>query len=355
MTSIFREQKFLFSLFYLFIYQGTGSVIISGGSEFGIAYGMYKSSSHRVTLWAFPNTLSGDCALSLFIQVAITWLVEELLVGYDDYLGHTCDLPDYIINYFYELLTVRKGKFSRYLQWYFEINNGLLQYKDENKFSNNSDINLKKLGLIQYFRRQVIKYPNEKLYFNIIEWLLRKVIRSIIFGALIFIFMWPITMGIMVPLGTKINGHDYYYDHYPTPQIMKLVYSSVLAIISTPGTIAVIIIRNRIYEKIIKENSFIFKVTTHDSAHIFNFTMPKNIEILPSQLLSPIPELITDSNPNLNSDSSVNPSIQSETKSQHDIEKQYDIEKHNFTSSTSTSLSLPKSFANYSSETDITQ
>ncbi|CAB4253001.1 similar to Saccharomyces cerevisiae YHL026C Putative protein of unknown function [Maudiozyma barnettii] len=287
MITLFRKYPLIFSIVYLFLYQGLGSAIIGGGSEFGIAYGMYHNSPHLVTLWAFPNTLSGDCALTLFIQVGLTWVVEELMVGYDDYLDNTFEFPNWFVEFWYNLVVIKTGKFSRFMQWYFEINNGVMPYKDNNKFSNNRDIDLKKMSLFQFLKRHVIKYPNEKLYFNIIEWLLRKVLRAMLFAVTLFIFVWPICMGIFASIGTKINGHDRYFNNYPEPELMKLSYGAVIGMITTPCSVAVIILRNRIYERVIRDRSFIFKVNTSDATRILNFSMPNNVEELPSQLFTP--------------------------------------------------------------------
>ena len=288
MITLFKKHPLLCSVIYLFVYQGLGSAIIGGGSEFGIAYGMYRHSHYDVTLWAFPNTISGDCALTLFIQVGLTWVVEEVLVGFDDYLDHTFEFPRWFVDFWYNLVVVGRSRFSRYLQWYFEVNNGLLPYRDENKFSNNHDVDIKKMDTRAFLKRQFIKYPNEKLWFNIVEWLLRKVLRAMLFACALFLFVWPISMGVFAATGTNSHGDEYTFNHYPQPQIMKLAYGAVIGIITTPCAIAVIVLRNRMYERAIKDSSFIFKVDTSDSAHILNFKMPFNVDAMPSQLFSPV-------------------------------------------------------------------
>ncbi|SMN20452.1 similar to Saccharomyces cerevisiae YHL026C Putative protein of unknown function [Maudiozyma saulgeensis] len=340
MITLFRRYPLIFSIVYLFLYQGLGSAIIGGGSEFGIAYGMYHNSPHIVTLWAFPNTLSGDCALTLFIQVGITWIIEEFMVGYDDYLDNTFEFPIWFVEFWYNLIIIQRGQFSRFLQWYFEINTGLMPYKDNNKFSNNKDVDIKKMSLLKFLRRHIIKYPNEKLYFNIIEWLLRKILRAMIFAVTLFIFVWPICMGIFASIGTKIYGHDRYFNNYPEPQLMKLSYGAVIGMVTTPCVVAVIILRNRIYERVIRDRSFIFKVNTTDSTHILNFSMPNNVEELPSQFYTLSHESDHDS---IASESGIEQlQLQAETN-EHITDEKLQRSTTSRSSSGSMRLSLPKS------------
>lgn len=348
MITLFIKYPLIFSIIYLFLYQGLGSAIIGGGSEFGIAYGMYQKSPHLVTLWAFPNTLSGDCALTLFIQVGVTWVVEELMVGYDDYIDNTFEFPSWFLNFWYNLIIVKRNKFSRYMQWYFEINTGIMRHRDDNKYSNNKDIDLPKMSLLKFWRNHVVKYPNEKLYFNIIEWLIRKVIRAMLFAVALFIFVWPICMGIFASIGNKINNHDRYFNNYPEPQLMKLSYGAVVGFITTPCAVAVIVLRNRIYERVIRDNSFIFKVNTNDSTHIVNFSMPNNVEQVPSQLyVGPPLEEHEHEQSDCDSNTGVSPRASNNDEANNTNEKIVRSSR-SATNSGSVTSSLPKSLMNHS-------
>lgn len=226
-----------FMIVYLFLIEGMYSSCVSAGIEFAIAYGMYSTRKGHITLWAFPHTLSGDCALSLFIQVVITWYLEEFTVGFDDYKNRTCLLP--FDKWFYE----KYVKGNRFWYWYLEIDFGMLRH---NKSAS------EKLTYGKYLKRQVINYPDRKFSFNFLEWAIRKLIRSILLAIPIFLVVWPVTMGIMAGTGTKIGSYDYYFNRYPYPQLMKFVFSFVVAFISTPLTIISIILRNNYYEVMLR-------------------------------------------------------------------------------------------------------
>lgn len=221
------------NIYYIFILQGLGSAIVSGGIEFAIAYGMYWKQRRPITLWAFPHTLSGDCALSLFIQVGITWFMEETFIGWDCFKNKTPLVP-------FELPLPDKVK-HKYIWKYLEIEYGIPRDED-----------MKKNTRRNYMRKQWIQYPNRSIFFNLFQWSLRKFIRAMIAAALIWAIEWPVTMGIMAGIGTRVGSHDYKY-HGWTPQIMKMIYAFVLGIISTPAAIIVIMIRDKWYLDYMKQ------------------------------------------------------------------------------------------------------
>ncbi|AQZ16567.1 YHL026C [Zygosaccharomyces parabailii] len=213
---------------YYLLEQALISGIISGGSQFGIAYAMYFHPKHDITLWAFPHTMSGDCALSLFIQVGVTWYMEELTIGWDALNGDTPILPFPV-----SLPSRIKHKI---IWWYFEIDRGIVP--DEVEPQNNS--------FKGYMRRQFIRYPNKNWFFNLCEWAIRKTIRGVILGALMWVWEWPITMGIMAGIGTPKGAYDYkFYGYFP--EVMKLIYGFVLGFASTPAAILAVMLRDQWY------------------------------------------------------------------------------------------------------------
>ncbi|CCE65351.1 hypothetical protein TPHA_0K02210 [Tetrapisispora phaffii CBS 4417] len=234
-------KNHLFTFYYVVLLQGVISGIISGGVEFAIAYGMYQKSKNLVTLWAFPNTFSGDCALTLFIQVGVTWVTQELIVGWDCYRTNNeiIKLPDF-------LLAEKPRNWFAFL--YFEVNRGLI-YKDYEE----------KPTLKMYLRKNFAPYIKSRGNFvNFCAWIVNRAIRGLIFGVALFLIVWPVTMGIMAGIGHRIYGHDYYFNNYPTPQIAKLIYGFVIGLITSPVCSMVVILRNYFYIDNI-ENSSNFK------------------------------------------------------------------------------------------------
>ncbi|GCF01612.1 hypothetical protein ZYGM_000403 [Zygosaccharomyces mellis] len=221
-----ETRKSKWYIFYYLFENGLISAMVAGGSEFGIAYAMYYDHKSPLTLWAFPHTLSGDCALSHFIQVGLTWYAEELTIGWDALNGKTPILP-----FSKEYLPK-----NRIIRWYFEVENGIVA--DEDEPENNT--------FKKYMTRQLIRYPQKSWFFNLCEWLIRKAIRALIVGAIIWAVEWPITMGIMAGTGTRIGSHDYKFHGY-YPEVMKLIYGFVLGLISTPTAILVVVLRDQWY------------------------------------------------------------------------------------------------------------
>ncbi|EDO15957.1 hypothetical protein Kpol_1044p16 [Vanderwaltozyma polyspora DSM 70294] len=241
-----NTKDIAFTLFYLFFIQGFISGIVGGGVEFGIAYGMYHNSKNLVKLWSFPNTLSGDCALTFFVQIGVTWVLGELMVGWDCYNNKACKLPDWLV----------KEKPDRHIATFkylfFEPNRGLLKddpnYDEEDYGNPNSFLTYLKRNFFTY-------YPNKKFFPNLVAWAINKIARGLIFSVPIFCIVWPVTMGILAGIGHKIGKDDYYFNHKWTPQTAKLIFGFVVGIISAPVVAMVVILRNEWYRQDLLENN----------------------------------------------------------------------------------------------------
>lgn len=219
-SGLLGRSSFFFILLYIFLAHAVVSGIISGGVEFAIAYGMYRHNPQPVKLWGFPNTLSGDCALTVFIQVGVTWVCEELVVGWDCYLGNTPILP----------IEVELPDESTHRPFWtlFEVKHGIS--RDDRSFCS-------------YLRKQFLRYPNRSRLFNAFTWFLSKLVISMITAAMIWFWVWPVTMGIMAGVGTRIGSHDYEF-HGWAPQVMKLVYGFVVGLMCSPIAIIVVLLRD---------------------------------------------------------------------------------------------------------------
>ncbi|EEB07525.1 fungal protein [Schizosaccharomyces japonicus yFS275] len=174
-------------ILYLLI-QAVGSFIISGGVEFAIAYGMYHNADQPVRLWRLPNTLSGDAAVTLFVQTIITYWIEIILVRADLHSGIV------------KPIRVRWWPKSRLMLF-------ILDYRTPYYFTN-------------WFCR-------------IIEWLVVNAVRALFWSVPLFFLFWPATMGILCAPGEH-RGNEYYYNHFPMPQLFKLIYGGTLGFVMTP-------------------------------------------------------------------------------------------------------------------------
>lgn len=299
------KRGLLHTLVFIFIIQAVPSAIISGGIEFAVAYGMYHGVKEKITLWRFPHTMSGDCALTVFIQVCVTWVAEELFIGWDDYLGTCGHIPwpwkipqNKWVRLFFEVDRGMRRMYTEWLDWSQEAavvlddeKNGppgtvtpqhtsqmvahpIQQEPNDESTANDSEnpdehrnkedkmsfedtsskdhlnpqTGFKPLTFKEYLLKQFIHYDNHGFMWNFIEWAIQKVIRGLILSAIIWFFVWPVTMGILAGIGTKIGSHEYYFNHYPFPQVMKMIYGVVIGLISTPATIIVIMLRNDWHE-----------------------------------------------------------------------------------------------------------
>ncbi|EPY50003.1 fungal protein [Schizosaccharomyces cryophilus OY26] len=156
-----------------------GSFIISGGLEFAIAY---------VRLWRLPDTLSGDLAVTNFAQAIVTYWIESALVQAD----------------------LRSGLVRPvYFGWW-----------PKNTF-------------MREILRAKPNYHFNFIVFRWMEWLVFTALRGLFWSIPLWFLLWPASIGILCAPGNHF-GNDYYYNNYPAPQVVKLVFGGVLGFVITP-------------------------------------------------------------------------------------------------------------------------
>ncbi|KAH9890302.1 hypothetical protein F4778DRAFT_380086 [Xylariomycetidae sp. FL2044] len=180
-------------IFYIFILDGIGAAILSGGINFGIAYAMYHQQDDLkkpVRLFRFPNTLAGDAALTVFIQILITWLIELNLVNMDLKKGGVQPIG-----------FIREPR-NRFMRWF------------------------------MFLDRQ--KQTHEvRGFLHWISFLRSQVVRALLVAVACFPLMWGPSVGFLVLVGQK-REDDWYYPSLWAPQVFKLVQGAVLGLLTTP-------------------------------------------------------------------------------------------------------------------------
>ncbi|KAM0275931.1 hypothetical protein ACHAQH_007273 [Verticillium albo-atrum] len=183
---------------YLFVLDGLGALVLSGGINFAIAYAMYTTqdlTKNPIRLFQLPNTLAGDAALTIILQCIITWLIEAVLVSRD----------------------LRKGGI-RPIGFIPEPTNLLLRWfmmLDEKEVSESE-----KPG-----KRERVKLGTAEL--------IRQAPRVFAIVLLSFVVCWPASVGILIAVGEK-KGGDWFFEDKWAPQIFKGVLGGVLALLTTP-------------------------------------------------------------------------------------------------------------------------
>ena len=243
-----------FFLFYTFIFHGISSAIITGGIEFAVAYGMYSHPKNNdvVKMWGFPYTLAGDLVVTIFVQNIVTWFIEEIIVGGDWFQNNSCHCP------------FGKNISMGPLAIWLEIKRCTILPVDQIDYE-----------LIRHYRNPIslfwlhiklllFRNPNNEkgktLIFkfkNLCVWIINKLIRAILLSVIIFIIVWPVTLGIITTLAKYHIHHDYIYNNYPFPQVLKLVFGAVVAFICTPVMVITIILRNDNYLRLVKSGKLI--------------------------------------------------------------------------------------------------
>ncbi|KAH8904471.1 hypothetical protein BR93DRAFT_149187 [Coniochaeta sp. PMI_546] len=181
-------------IFYIFVLDGIGAAILSGGINFAIAYAMYTTqdtAAHPIRLFQLPNTLAGDAGVTIIVQSLITWLIECGLVNRDLRTGGVSPIG------FLPRPTRRRPY-------------------------------LRRLFLLDEFAAGASPTRGNWLLF-----LVEQVARAMLTAVVGFVLLWPVGVGVLTAFGKK-EGGDWVYEKTWTPQIFKLVLGAVWALLQTP-------------------------------------------------------------------------------------------------------------------------
>ncbi|WBW74693.1 DUF2456 family conserved fungal protein [Schizosaccharomyces osmophilus] len=187
-TTVFNRKNLHVPRILYLLMCAVGSFIISGGLEFAIAYGMYKNTIDRVRLWRLPDTLSGDLAVTNFVQAVLTYWIESALVQAD-------------------------------------LRSGLVKPLYFGRFPRNT--------FMREIMRAKPKYNFHFILFRWIEWLAFTALRALFWSIPLWFLLWPAAIGILCAPGQH-SGNDYFYNNYPAPQVIKLIFGGILGFIFTP-------------------------------------------------------------------------------------------------------------------------
>lgn len=242
-----------FFIIYTFIIHGLGSAIITGGLEFAIAYVMYKApltEGDQVKMWGFPYTLAGDLVISNFVQIIVTWFIEEVIINWDWFQQRTCHIPFGHDLYSYG----KRGGFNKWWIWWFEIEECTILPRGQ--INTGDGINLNKgLGLFPQFLKILIFRDKETNGYNWksgFKWVINKTLRSVLIGINSFLIIWPATLGIMTTQRMEHIDNDFIFNEFPFPQVLKLIFGIVVSFITTPLCVITIILRNDNYLRLVE-------------------------------------------------------------------------------------------------------
>ena len=199
-------------LLYVGVVHGFGSMLLSGGINFAIATAMYRwaftfylgrgtqvsqqvshvigltgrvlstrcflsfrHSSHQVWLWKVSqNTLAGDAAVTVFVQVIVTWLIDAAMVCNDVKMRAYGIRP----------LTVSASALRhKFLHWYISV----------------EGMELLEPHIILRIR---------------VRRLIEGAIKALFLCVPVFLIWWPVAVAIMAGVGHSIGGGNYSYNHW---------------------------------------------------------------------------------------------------------------------------------------------
>jgi len=233
-------------LFYIFILDGLGAALLSGGINFAVAYAMYTTSSQSVpiTLWQLPNTLAGDAAVTIVLQNVITWLVELVLVNRDLASGGVAPIG-----------FVRQPGWKP-LRWFLFLdrvhhsnsNDNLDSHPGSDTVENDNTASSSPVASPGNKKKNSNRSSSSEsgsrssTFSHWASFLFSQVIRALIVAVLCFLLLWGPAVGILMSVGTR-SGGDWVYGRTWTPQIFKLVLGGVLALLTTPLFVMVWLVR----------------------------------------------------------------------------------------------------------------
>ncbi|KAB5566675.1 hypothetical protein GE09DRAFT_743805 [Coniochaeta sp. 2T2.1] len=186
-------------IFYIFVLDGLGAGILSGGINFAVAYAMYTTQdtlSHPIRLFRLPNTLAGDAAVTIILQSLITWFIEFFLVRRDLAAGGVSPIG---------FLPRPTSRFWRRL---FLLDEFALPSATEDETG----------------RARVLRWG---------RWTLEQAGRAMLTAVAGFVLFWPVSVAVLMKLGKK-EGGDWTFEKSWTPQVFKLVLGGGWGMVQTP-------------------------------------------------------------------------------------------------------------------------
>ncbi|KAK0708275.1 hypothetical protein B0H67DRAFT_556793 [Lasiosphaeris hirsuta] len=208
--------------FYIFVVDGLGAMALSGGINFAIAYAMYTTqdlSTNPIRLWQLPNTLAGDAGLTTIIQNIITWLIELLIVQRDLKHGGVAAIG-FVPKPTHPFLRCRP-----------------LRRDPTHPPPPNPNQDATPASSPAPTARDP---PGPVARFT--TFLLSQALRAFLVAVASFVLLWPPAVGILTAVGTR-SGGDWVFEKTWAPQVFKLVYGGVLALLTTPPFAAFWLIR----------------------------------------------------------------------------------------------------------------
>ena len=196
-------------------------------------YSTQNTRIHPIRLFQLPNTLAGDAAVTIIIQTFITWIVEYILVNRDLHNGTVAPAA-----------FIRRPQ-SRFGRWWF-----LLQPKTitatriaTNSSSSNGDAaapaddaaTTTAVAAAAATTIPVVPPAAAAAGEGCDEhYLFAQALRALIVSVAAFAVLWGPTVGILAAVGTRCGG-DWVFRKTWVPQLFKLVFGGVLALLTTPA------------------------------------------------------------------------------------------------------------------------
>ncbi|GAA6020771.1 hypothetical protein JCM8202_004571 [Rhodotorula sphaerocarpa] len=197
-----------------------GAAIIDGAANFGVACAMYRTvhAPGRITMWNIrENTIAGDCAVTVFIQGILTFVISSALVHVDLRTGKIDAFPYPWPDTRFAVLQGPDPDPSTHtlrqrLWWTFHQRHGLGRGLHFFSGSHVNDLLEPKLGW---------RVRGQRLFWS--TW------KGSVMSALYFLVLWPLTIAIIAPIwgGADMQGTW-------VPQAIKLVFGFTLGLLQTP-------------------------------------------------------------------------------------------------------------------------
>lgn len=202
------QKLSLHQLLYIFGINGVGGLVISGGINFAIAYGMYLNASEPIWLFQLPTTLLGDAGVTTILQSIITWFITLLLVKGDLRSGGVAPIG------------FVKEPTNRLVRWL------MFLPADDNSNQQERPSPTTRVDSSQQQGRASV-------FLSLLAFVRDQALRGFLFSIPFFAIMIGPTVGILLSHGIP-SGGDWVYPRTWAPQIFKLLYGGILGMFMSP-------------------------------------------------------------------------------------------------------------------------
>jgi len=220
-----------YQMFYLFVLNSLGAMVLSAAANFGVACAMYRTTDIEITMWVLEkNTVAGDMGVTVIIQQIITMLVTSTLCHFDLRNGLVSFSRPWPPMQHFPSTPMPEGS------WLGNTPRSVVQQRGAPLYMGNAEGRSRFVQFALWFLRAMCT-GSERNAFLVRHLTIKQRLERIFFtglqglwvAVLTFWWYWPIAIAITAPIFEHRDMR-----HTWIPPLIKLIFGGVLGLLTNP-------------------------------------------------------------------------------------------------------------------------